>query len=89
MASTTTTYPLVNSWSSSARYTAGAETPVRVSNPNDHTAIKIVVTDGDTTPTDDPAGVNTILPGQNTTITLATGERLWMLGQTGFAALEV
>lgn len=89
MASTTTTYTLTNDWSASARYTAAAETPVRVSNPNDHTAIKMVITDGDTTPSDDPSGCLTILPGQSTTTTLATGERLWVMGQTGFATLEV
>ena len=85
----TTTYSLTNTWSSSARYTSSGSNDVRVSNPNDNVAIFFTLTNSDSAPSTDPAGSNKLLPGDKETIALSDGDRLWVSGQTGFAALEV
>lgn len=85
----TTAYPLVKTWSSSARYTATGSTDIRISNPNDNTAIFWTITTSDTTPAIDPAKSNKLFPGEKETITLALNDRLWSAGSNGFSVVEV
>lgn len=85
----TTVYTLESGWSATNRYTAGSETDVQVSNPNDTTAIHWTITTSDTVPSTDPANANKILVGDKQSLTLATGDRLWVCGSKGYATLEV
>lgn len=84
-----TTYTLSHTWGSSARYTASGSTDVNLSNPNDNKAIHWVITTSDTTPTDDPATVNKLLPGVDKSMTLSDGDRLWIAADGGYASVEV
>jgi hypothetical protein len=85
-----TAYDPTTAWTAAARYTAAAETPVKISNPNVQTRrfVGWTITTSDTIPTIDPSYANPIAPGESDSAspTLAIGERLWLVMMTGFGA---
>lgn len=81
------TYTVKPNWDPTVRFTATAETEIRITNPStgDKTSLRWVPTDDDTVPTVDPAVAAEIRNGDKDSITLKSGERIWFAGNGAFS----
>lgn len=82
-------YTALTRWDAAARHTAGAETPVKINNPDRARFAAWTITTSDAVPTLPVALGNLIAPRDTDRLTLATGERLWLAIVDGRASGQI
>jgi hypothetical protein len=85
-------YTVESQAAAAARYTADADVDVLIGNPDPGSRIYWTVTPDDTAPTIAPRMWNSVAPDSGQSLSLKTGDRLWLAkgrGGAGQATLEV
>ena len=71
-------YTATTFWSADARYTAGADVDILLSNASGQHTLLWIITTTDTVPTSPVASGNPIKPDSSRAMQLLSGERLWL-----------
>jgi hypothetical protein len=79
---------LTGAWASANRITASEDTAVFIRN-TDSDPVYWAITANDTAPTIGVGDAHEIVPGQQSPMTLASGERLWFASRSGGGKITV
>lgn len=72
-----TSYDLVDKWTSTNRYTASADVDALIA-PKSGAIVVYEITDSDTAPTIEVADALPVYPNKDRALSLKSGERLWL-----------